>query len=87
MRPPAAGDAVQATPNPRVGLCSVCAHMRVVENRRGSSFYLCGRSRLDPSFRRYPGLPVLACRGFERHSDEADVAPEDREPNRAKERT
>lgn len=50
---------------PRVGLCSVCRHVRTVENRRGSAFFLCGRARTDPSFPRYPRLPVLACRGFE----------------------
>lgn len=50
---------------PRVGLCSVCLHARVTGNQRGSTFYLCTRSRNDPTFRKYPGLPVLACRGFE----------------------
>lgn len=50
---------------PQVGLCSVCIHARTVENRRGSAFYLCERSKTDPSFSRYPRLPVLACRGFE----------------------
>jgi hypothetical protein len=28
-------------------------------------FYLCRRSADDPSFPRYPRLPVVACRGFE----------------------
>lgn len=50
---------------PQVGLCSVCRHVRTVENRRGSAFFLCGLSKADPSFSRYPRLPVLACRGFE----------------------
>lgn len=50
---------------PHVGLCSVCAHVKKVENRRGSAFFLCRRAGEDPSFPRYPRLPVLACRGFE----------------------
>lgn len=54
--------------NPRVGLCSVCRHVKVTMNRRGSAFYLCRRWSQDPSFPRYPGLPVLACRGFEPQS-------------------
>lgn len=49
-----------------VGLCAACAHARVIENRRGSRFWLCERARIDPSFARYPRLPVLACAGFER---------------------
>lgn len=47
------------------GLCATCAHHRVVQNRRGSRFYLCERSRSDPSYPRYPPLPVLRCRGWE----------------------
>ena len=49
----------------RPGLCAACRHVRITGNRRGSAFYLCTRSQWDPSFRRYPPLPVLACRGFE----------------------
>ncbi len=52
-----------------VGLCAACAHARVVESRRGSRFWLCERSRTDPGFRRYPPLPVVACRGFEPAAD------------------
>jgi hypothetical protein len=47
------------------GLCARCQHVRVIENRRGSRFLLCERSTEDPSFPRYPRLPVLQCRGFE----------------------
>ena len=46
------------------GLCVGCRHHRVVESRRGSRFYLCELSKVDPSFRRYPELPVMACSGF-----------------------
>ena len=47
------------------GLCAGCAHVRVVTSARGSSFVMCGLSRTDERFARYPRLPVLACVGFE----------------------
>lgn len=56
--------------DPRVGLCSVCRHSRVTGNRRGSRFHMCRLAADDPTFRKYPPLPVLSCTGFE-------VAPPD----------
>ena len=50
---------------PDVGLCSVCRHVVVTTSDRGSTFYRCGLAKTDPAFRKYPRLPVLACRGFE----------------------
>jgi hypothetical protein len=47
------------------GLCDDCRHQRLVSNTRGSTFSLCERSKTDPSFPKYPRLPVLACRGYE----------------------
>ena len=49
----------------RVGLCRTCTHHRLTGNRRGSVFYMCERSLEDPSFPKYPPLPVLECRGYE----------------------
>jgi len=49
----------------RVGLCARCQHARVIESDRGSRFWLCERSKTDPSFPRFPPLPVTACRGFD----------------------
>ncbi len=46
------------------GLCGRCRFARTVVNRRGSTFLLCSLSRHDPSFPRYPVLPVLSCPGF-----------------------
>jgi hypothetical protein len=60
-KPPASGE----RPTPRVGLCDTCAHQQLVRNTRGSTFSLCGRSREDPTYPRYPRLPVLACPGYE----------------------
>lgn len=53
-----------ATPS-RAGLCASCTWARRVESARGSTFLRCGRSDLDPAFRKYPPLPVLQCRGHE----------------------
>jgi len=47
-----------------VGLCARCRHARIVETRR-SGFWLCDRSRYDPSYARYPRLPMRACPGHE----------------------
>jgi hypothetical protein len=49
----------------RIGLCASCRHVRIIENRRGSRFYRCAMSDTDPSFPKYPRLPVLQCRGYE----------------------
>jgi hypothetical protein len=50
---------------PAVGLCLSCRWVRTVTNRRGSTFFRCGRADTDPSFPRYPPLPVLECVGYE----------------------
>ncbi|HEV8381904.1 MAG TPA: hypothetical protein VGQ29_09980 [Gemmatimonadales bacterium] len=42
--------------------------MRIVTNRRGSTFYRCLRADTDPRFVRYPPLPVLSCPGYERRA-------------------
>jgi hypothetical protein len=51
-------------PAEAAGLCAACAHSRVVASARGSGFVLCGLSRTDERFAKYPRLPVLVCRGF-----------------------
>ena len=50
-------------PGDPVGLCETCRFARIVETPR-SRFWLCERSTTDPSFPKYPRLPVMACRGF-----------------------
>lgn len=50
--------------NREVGLCERCTHAQIVKSARGSVFYLCMLSRVDPAFPKYPRLPVLACRGY-----------------------
>jgi hypothetical protein len=49
----------------RVGLCAQCVHARVIRNRRGSTFYRCGRSDTEPQYPKYPPLPVRACPGYD----------------------
>jgi hypothetical protein len=55
----------------RAGLCSICAHGQVVRSGKGSTFWLCELSRIDPRFRKYPPLPVRSCPGFEPAKDQA----------------
>ena len=47
------------------GLCARCANARVITSARGASFVLCGLSRTDERFAKYPRLPVVTCVGFE----------------------
>jgi hypothetical protein len=60
----------------RNGLCDRCRHQRVVRNTRGSVFSLCERSKVDPSYPKYPRVPVLECRGFEARDGERATATE-----------
>lgn len=48
-----------------VGLCLTCRWALPSTNRRGSTFYRCGRAGTDPRFTRYPPLPVKSCPGYE----------------------
>jgi hypothetical protein len=50
---------------PDFGLCSRCAHQRVVRSGRGSMFSMCLLHRTDPDWPKYPRMPVLACSRFE----------------------
>jgi hypothetical protein len=52
-------------PNSAAGLCASCLHARTIESAKGSSFLLCQRSTTDPSYSKYPRLPVLSCPGHE----------------------
>jgi hypothetical protein len=53
----------------RVGLCLSCQHMRPVRTDRGSVFYQCQRSATDPTYPKYPRLPVLQCHGYEKKEE------------------
>jgi hypothetical protein len=49
----------------RAGLCADCKYAQRVVSDRASSFYLCQRFFSDPSFAKYPVLPVRSCAGYE----------------------
>jgi hypothetical protein len=56
------------------GLCADCAHGRRIQSDRGSVFYLCELSASDPSYAKYPRLPVICCNGHERDPLEDVIA-------------
>jgi hypothetical protein len=45
-------------------LCTECLHARVVRSTRGAVFYLCERSFSDPTYPKYPAVPVIRCAGY-----------------------
>lgn len=49
----------------RVGLCRDCLQAEMTRTAKGSVFYLCRRSENDPTYPKYPRLPMAACPGFE----------------------
>ena len=48
-----------------LGLCSTCRHQKLIHSGRGSTFSMCLRHRDDPSYPKYPRLPVRVCPGHE----------------------
>jgi len=65
---PRRGPTAEYTPAPigppdPVGLCRDCRYGRQVPATK-ATYWLCKRSVDDPSFPRYPRLPIRACRGF-----------------------
>jgi hypothetical protein len=58
-----AWDRLEAPP----GLCRTCRHAVLLASAR-SVFLRCGLADTDARFLRYPPLPVLACRGYEKAS-------------------
>ena len=47
------------------GLCPDCRHAHRVTSQRGSTFYRCQLSAADPTFPKYPSLPVVECAGYQ----------------------
>ena len=58
-----------------LGLCGGCSWGRQVTTARGSRFLRCGRSDADPTYARYPALPVRHCFGFDEQKDSANSQP------------
>jgi hypothetical protein len=64
--PPAASEETRR----HAGLCAECLHAHGQRGARQQIFWRCLRSEKDPSYLRYPRLPVLECAGFERRPRE-----------------
>ena len=62
-----------------VGLCADCRLARIIQSDRGSTFYLCQQSLTDPSFPKYPRLPVLTCSGYQAPLQKAGTSAPGRE--------
>jgi PEGA domain len=66
------------------GLCATCVHARTIESAKGSKFLLCQRSLTDPSYPKYPRLPILSCPGHEAVSaDNSTETPISAQPQSA----
>lgn len=50
----------------RGSLCPDCKHVQTITSARGSTFWLCRRSKDDARFPKYPPQPVVVCSGHER---------------------
>ena len=46
------------------GLCASCTHVKRITSSRGTTFYMCQLSAIDPRFPKYPRLPVVTCEGY-----------------------
>jgi hypothetical protein len=57
------------------GLCASCGHAAVIRSDRGSVFLQCRLGLSDPSFPKYPRLPVLICKGW-RRAGEPESTPD-----------
>ncbi len=66
---------IQMVGQSSIGLCATCSFMRQMTSDRGSFFYLCGRSLTEPSFPKYPALPVLQCVGYVRVEETEESTP------------
>jgi len=53
-----------------------------VETRKGSRFYLCTLSDVDPRFPKYPRIPVLQCIGHAPAGQPVVASTESAEPGR-----
>jgi hypothetical protein len=59
----------------RAGLCASCVNARRISSDRGSIFVLCELSPVDPSFTKYPRLPVFTCSGYQVTPNEPPERP------------
>src|SRR5258706_10560119 len=64
----------EAPQNIDAGLCSRCRHARRIESDRGSVFIMCQYSGVDPSFPKYPRLPVISCAAYSPANESSPTA-------------
>jgi len=57
-------------------LCETCQRMREVISAKGSRFLLCELALTDNAFPKYPGQPVLRCRGYLKEDAGQNERPE-----------
>jgi hypothetical protein len=57
----------------RVGLCGDCLHSQRIQSARGSTFYRCKLADTDPTFPKYPRLPVVHCAGYIRQAGQSQT--------------
>lgn len=69
----------------RLGQCANCRFMREQPTLRGATFFRCARADEDPTFIRYPAIPVRDCPGFE-SPDSGEVGARGRDHTRDKTR-
>ena len=47
----------------RVGDCLDCTHAKTLKTKTGSAIFQCGRAEKEPTYARYPALPLRNCPG------------------------
>ena len=47
----------------RVGDCLDCGHAKTLTTKSKSAIFMCGRADKEPSYARYPALPLRDCPG------------------------
>ncbi|MCY0987098.1 hypothetical protein OV203_08185 [Nannocystis sp. ILAH1] len=62
--------------SPAPGLCARCVSGRRIDSAKGSTFWRCAEHDRDPSWPKYPRLPVLRCSRFVAGEVPAGPAPE-----------
>lgn len=58
-----------------VGLCLDCEYSKHVEAKEDAVYFLCHRFFTDPTFPKYPRLPVLGCSGYVKLQRAEHTAP------------
>lgn len=52
----------------KFSLCKDCKYKKEIRSKRGSTFWLCMKSREDANFPKYRGQPVVKCKGYQKEA-------------------